>query len=222
MGASQSSLSAKALPLRVDLRMQSCFPYLLTEDQGDEVSCVSHAFGMAFYCALKRQKATDFSSYPATSKIYENAMREGGQTLKGTSFQAVQKQFQTLYFSVLKHNRLAFYSLQNKARDVKRVLAGGFAVVVGYQVNSTIGRFHKEIAASKRHGYLLPSFSRDPVAISGHTVLLIGYDDAVSAFIARNSWGRDWGFDGHFLILYRDIEDSSFFTDLVAIGSNDS
>ena len=38
-----------------------------------------------------------------------------------------------------------------------------------------------------------------------HTVLLIGYDDASSCFIAKNSWGMGWGEQGFFRIAYSEL-----------------
>lgn len=36
----------------------------------------------------------------------------------------------------------------------------------------------------------------------GHTVLLVGYNDEEKYFIAKNSWGADWGENGFFRIAY--------------------
>ena len=36
----------------------------------------------------------------------------------------------------------------------------------------------------------------------GHCVSLIGYDDAQGCWIAKNSWGTDWGESGYFKIAY--------------------
>ncbi len=41
-------------------------------------------------------------------------------------------------------------------------------------------------------------------ALGGHAVTLVGYDDSKSAWIARNSWGEEWGDKGYFLIAYKD------------------
>ena len=38
----------------------------------------------------------------------------------------------------------------------------------------------------------------------GHCVCIIGYDDAQRCWIAKNSWGDDWGEDGYFKILAGD------------------
>jgi C1A family cysteine protease len=44
----------------------------------------------------------------------------------------------------------------------------------------------------------------------GHAVLLVGYDDALQCFKAKNSWGSNWGEDGYFRIAYNDTEDIKF------------
>ncbi len=36
----------------------------------------------------------------------------------------------------------------------------------------------------------------------GHTVLIVGYDDAQQCWIAKNSWGTDWGEDGYCRVAY--------------------
>jgi C1A family cysteine protease len=34
--------------------------------------------------------------------------------------------------------------------------------------------------------------------LGGHAVLLVGYDKRKKVFIARNSWGTNWGIKGYF------------------------
>jgi C1A family cysteine protease len=46
----------------------------------------------------------------------------------------------------------------------------------------------------------------------GHCVVLIGYDDAQSCWIGRNSWGTGWGDGGHFRIGYGQCGIESFQT----------
>jgi hypothetical protein len=46
----------------------------------------------------------------------------------------------------------------------------------------------------------------------GHCVVLIGYDDAESCWIARNSWGPGWGDSGYFRIGYGECAIESFQT----------
>ena len=43
-----------------------------------------------------------------------------------------------------------------------------------------------------------------------HAILLVGYDDTLQCFKAKNSWGTDWGEDGYFRIAYNDTDDINF------------
>ena len=97
-------------------------------------------------------------------------------------------------------------------------LRRGAPIVAGYQVNERIAQFHSDARSCEAHGYLLPNFAASPKAASAHAVLLVGFDDAIGCFIARNSWGAAWGVQGHFLIRYSDLEDPVFFTDLVSFA----
>jgi C1A family cysteine protease len=46
----------------------------------------------------------------------------------------------------------------------------------------------------------------------GHCVTLIGYDDAQSCWIAKNSWGTGWGVGGYFQIAYGECRIESYQT----------
>ena len=39
----------------------------------------------------------------------------------------------------------------------------------------------------------------------GHAILIVGYDDANSCFIVKNSWDKDWGESGYFRIAYSEL-----------------
>jgi C1A family cysteine protease len=202
---------------RVDLRTSSCKPYMMVEDQGEAVSCVSHAFSMAYYCALRKADAQESYTYPRTTELYAAALEESSDRGRGVSFGAISNRIGQKHAREFDKYNLRVTELPNSVADLKNVLQRGFPIVVGYQVNSAIERFHKSNDACKEHGFILPSFSADPTPISGHTVLLVGYDDSIDGFLSRNSWGSDWGSDGHFLIRYADVEDENFFTDIMAI-----
>lgn len=52
----------------------------------------------------------------------------------------------------------------------------------------------------------------DPVG--GHAVLIVGWDDEEQCFIAKNSWGPEWGESGFFRIAYTEVSNE------VAFGSD--
>ena len=35
-----------------------------------------------------------------------------------------------------------------------------------------------------------------------HAVVIVGWNDILQAWFVRNSWGADWGMDGHMWISY--------------------
>ncbi|MBN2008352.1 T9SS type A sorting domain-containing protein [candidate division KSB1 bacterium] len=45
----------------------------------------------------------------------------------------------------------------------------------------------------------------------GHSVLVVGYDDAQQCFKVKNSWGASWGENGYFRISYDDVTDDVHF-----------
>ena len=216
--------AANLLPPRVDLRADACAPYFAVENQGDTVACVAHAFSSALYCTLRSAMNDDAKTdaeprYPATSRIYSAALLESHDEKRGVSFDAVRRILEETHQKEFAKFGLAFKRLGNSSEEVRAHLAKGHPVVTGYQVNRAIDNFHKSAQACAEHGYILPKYATDTRTLSGHSVLLLGFDDSFDSFIARNSWGDQWGRDGHFLIRYGDLEDEEFFTDIIALTS---
>ena len=209
------------LPCRVDLRTTTCSPYPPVEDQGATVSCVAHSFCALLYClkagaGLKSFPVTGLP-YPRCDAIFRSALATSRDRARGVSFPSVARELRGAHATDLASLGLALTELPNDSAAVRGRLACGFPVAAGYQVNRATDEFHRDPAACAARGFVLPRFSRDPVAVSAHAVLLVGYDGRVGCFIARNSWGGAWGVDGHFLVTFADVEDGSFFTDLMSV-----
>lgn len=64
----------------------------------------------------------------------------------------------------------------------------------------------------------LPVVSRE-ACLGGHAILIVGYDDHRRVFIARNSWGEDWGDHGHFYLPYEYLLDPELSCDIWCIRS---
>jgi len=208
-----------AEPERVDLRLEACYPYLETEDQGAEQACVAHSFAMGLYC-LKAQASLltlpqSGLHRPSVASLFEPALRASPDPRRGVSFEAVMRGLEAQHGRDLEALGWRLESLGNDVARARTCLQQGGPVVVGYQVNAQIARFHEDVAECRRHGYVLPAFARDPTAASAHAVLLIGYDDRLRAFLARNSWGPRWGVDGHFLVPYAQVGDAAATTHVV-------
>jgi C1A family cysteine protease len=57
--------------------------------------------------------------------------------------------------------------------------------------------------------------------LGGHGVVIVGYNDAEQCFIAKNSWGTDWGENGFFKIAYSEVNSVTYFgLSAVAFKSN--
>jgi hypothetical protein len=54
--------------------------------------------------------------------------------------------------------------------------------------------------------------------IAGHTMLCVGYDDRRGAYLFRNSWGTEWGRDGHVWMDYEVVAQCSEMRYRWAIG----
>ena len=208
-------------PCRFDLREHACFPYPPVENQGNDVTCVAHAFAMALYCSLVRARAhsAEVTSFPDFAEIFSHALSKSPDKKRGVSFEAVAQGAQALYASELRELDTAFTRLPNDASAVREALLLKSPVIVGYQVDGGIENFHQNSRVCESRGFMLPYFGRRAISISGHAVLLLGYDFRVQAFIARNSWGVDWGVGGHFLIPFASVEDPWAFTDIWALAS---
>jgi hypothetical protein len=207
------------LPERVDLRADACAPYPDAFDQGEAQSCVAQAFGTAFFCLKARARLPLFPrsglGFPEVAEVFRGALETSPDPQRGASFQGVLQRLLQRHAEDLAALGWRWRRLANDDLLAKRLLHGGAPIVAGYQVNAATAIFHASQEACERHGYLLPSFRRDPHAVSAHAVLLVGYDDRVGAFLARNSWGLDWGVDGHFLVRYEDFRSPQHFTDAV-------
>jgi C1A family cysteine protease len=53
--------------------------------------------------------------------------------------------------------------------------------------------------------------------VGGHAVLVVGYDNVTQRFLARNSWGTEWGIKGHFTLPYSYILNPDLATDFWTI-----
>ncbi|CAF2638540.1 unnamed protein product [Rotaria sp. Silwood2] len=87
---------------------------------------------------------------------------------------------------------------------IKTCLANQVPVIIGIRMGSIDGN---EVRAN--NGYLRRLDPNDPCldekGYRCHSVVLVGYDEKAKHFIARNSWGRNWGLDGYFYVPYEDI-----------------
>lgn len=106
-----------------------------------------------------------------------------------------QKPVRACYTAAKKH-QITSYRRIATTDEMRTCLADGFPFVFGFTVYSA---FESDTVA--RSGVVnLPA--RNEQVLGGHAVVCVGYDDSQKRFIARNSWGADWGQKGYFTIPY--------------------
>lgn len=95
--------------------------------------------------------------------------------------------------------------------QMKACLAAGYAFVFGFTVYESF-----ETPQVEQTG-VVPMPSSQEQVLGGHAVLAVGYDDATQRFIARNSWGPQWGIQGYFTIPYAYLTDGNLSDDFWTI-----
>lgn len=93
-----------------------------------------------------------------------------------------------------KKHRIRAYQRVNSLRNIKRVMAvHGIPVSVSIQITD-------QWYGTKDGLLIIPSDKYPPTIF--HEVVVVGYDNAKSLLIIRNSWGKVWGDRGHGLLPY--------------------
>jgi hypothetical protein len=197
----------RELPRSVDLR-DRCRPYPHAQNQGSAPACVLESLSIALYCHTVDDKSKRAMRASDVRALYAK-LTTGRKSL---SFQEGLDEMRVVYGNDVMRGVLV-RRLRNSVVDVKEQLSRGRVVVLGYQVDRGIEAFHRHGGSDSSGHAVLPSFIGP--AQSGHAVALVGFDDETSLFLARNSWGRSWGLDGHFFVSYSELENSRFATDIL-------
>ncbi|MGC3996707.1 MAG: C1 family peptidase [Anaeromyxobacter sp.] len=230
----------KPLPRVVDLRASFKVP---AYDQGELGSCTGNAIAAAVqFTRRKAGERPDFT--PSRLFIYYNErliegtveQDSGAQIRDGMKAVAklgvcpegagrkpapdawpydvqrfTQRPPRACFGFGLKHQILAYRRVPQVLMQLRACLASGYPFVFGFTVYSG---FESDRVA--RSGVLdLPG--GDEQVMGGHAVLAMGYDDAKQRFLVRNSWGADWGKDGHFTMPYAYLTDRQLASDFWTI-----
>lgn len=211
--------SGATLPASVDLSASLPPP----GDQGEQGSCV----GWAVAYALKTFEEFEEERHPLTNNvgqpnpsrvfspayIYNQLNRgvdagiafvdalnllhsDGAATLDMMPYSAADFQSQpSIVIRVLaKKYRIDTWRRVNPADpiEVKAQLNARYPVLIGARIDEDL--------RSAGHGFVWKQRGGD--SAGGHAMLVVGYDDARSAFRVMNSWGQEWGDRGFFWIDY--------------------
>ena len=91
------------------------------------------------------------------------------------------------------NRKVTRYERVNDFNGCIDALTNGYPIVMGFYVYDSF--MSKNVARTGNMPY--PNTKREKL-LGGHAVLLVGYDKRRKVFIARNSWGTNWGDIGYF------------------------
>ena len=240
-----SGIKQDELPLKVDLR-----PYCPeVGNQGRIKSCVGWAVG---YGALTISRAiqnewTDktYITDQANSALFiynqikgeENCMRgskiDEAVELVTTKGNCLAKHFDEDVNNCIKvPNRQALGEARNfiaqdyltlfgkkddnqvKVFKVKNALANDKPVIVGLKIRENFTKLDGE-------KYWRPEIGRKTFA-GGHAMVVVGYNEAVSAFLLMNSWGESWGRGGFIWVKYKDFREFCQYAYVLHLGEKEA
>jgi C1A family cysteine protease len=221
---------AQQLPSKVDLHAL-CPPVY---DQGQLGSCTANAIAGGIDYERKRQQQQFMT--PSRLFIYYNerviensvatdsgaTLRDGMKTVSAqgvcseplwpydiTAFQ--NKPSLNCYTAALGRKTLKYLRLPSDVASMKSCLATGYPFVFGFTVYESFEG--PDVATTGK----VPMPGLDEQVLGGHAVLAVGYSDASQRFLARNSWGANWGINGHFTIPYAYLTDPNLADDFWTI-----
>lgn len=99
--------------------------------------------------------------------------------------------------------RLRYRRLNGKSlRDIQSCLSDGNPFLFGFNIYSS---FEDPLVWNPKIDQMpIPNPKKDKL-LGGHVAVAVGYSDKRKCIIVRNSWGLEWGLDGHFFMPYKYI-----------------
>lgn len=220
-----------ALPASMDLRSGCPAVY----DQGDLGSCTANAIAGAIqFDQIKQKIAQPFTpsrlfiyynerAIEGTISIDSGAMIRDG--IKAVAAQGacpepmwpyVEQNFTDrppaqCYKAGKVHAAVQYSRLAQDLTQMKTCLAQGYPFVFGFTVYES---FESDEVA---HTGIAPLPQASETALGGHAVMAVGYNDASSTLLVRNSWGNGWGMGGYFTLPYAYVSDANLAADFWTI-----
>lgn len=106
---------------------------------------------------------------------------------------------------------LRYARVEQTEEEVVAVLASGYPVVFGFSV---FEEFESDYCQDTG---ILEMPAKGSKNYGGHAVLCVGYDRPTRRFLVRNSWGKDWGLQGHFWMPFDYLLDPKLSDDFWAL-----
>jgi len=215
------------MPAKMDLRYSFPDPY----DQGNLGSCTAQAVGAI--CDFKYGLAKDFQ--PSALFLYYNTRVMEGTTrydagamirtaIKAANVKGIcdeklwpyivskfsDKPALQAFREAREHQALKYRRVRQNLLDLKSAIADKLPVAFGFSVYQSF----YELDATN---YTIKTPDLNEPLLGGHAVVIVGYDDEKQVFIIRNSWGKEFGYEGHFLMPYSFILDQGLCSDFWTI-----
>tara|TARA_B110000977_G_C10996549_1_gene462122 strand:+ start:443 stop:1210 length:768 start_codon:yes stop_codon:yes gene_type:complete len=105
---------------------------------------------------------------------------------------------------------IKYYRLHQNIESLKGSLSHGIPFIFGFSVYDNFEKITK-------NNNTLSIPNKKDTYLGGHCGLCVGYDDSKEIFIIRNSFGLEWGDQGHFNMKYEYILNSNLCSDLWVI-----
>lgn len=226
-----SASSSDGLPQRIDLRGM-CSPI---EDQGHIGSCAANAVvgAMEYHQRLKGRGVTDLSRlflYYNARKLADKEQQDSGTFIHhamaavlawGVCPEAMwpyqramwsTKPADSCYRAALEFEAVS-YARAPLGPACKQALAMGLPVVFGAVIPGSMLQVE-----AREVGRMSVPTDAWPAPGGGHAMLIVGYDDAEGTWIVRNSWGLEWGDEGHGYVPYEVMDRYGIPTQFWVIG----
>ena len=99
-----------------------------------------------------------------------------------------------------KDHRIKSYHRITTLQEMLTCLTEGFPFVFGFAVYESF----ESVVTARTGVATMPK--KDERMMGGHAVLAVGFDQKEKRFLARNSWGKNWGMNGYFTIPFEYLE----------------
>jgi hypothetical protein len=230
----------RKVDLRVPGR--GCYPYPPIRSQKSSGTCTSQSIITAAECWIrffKQDMTTDLSvlyNYYYARKIVGDTKRDSGTSVRAALNASVIGiclnrlwEFDMTRINVqpsaeaqedaLLRNTVEWETLDSDLANLKSCLYLNYPIIFSLQVTDRLDDWFKHEDQQVQTNYFLPVLRQlHSVIIGAHTVLIVAYDDDIDngngtgGFLCRNSWGPQWGLQGHFWIAYNSIVSPSIDT----------